>query len=76
MPRLILSEINSYYGRVYELSNSSKCPICHLESRFIISGVSEWKPPKGLDPDMRRVECRSCNKYYYIVIDSDKDKKI
>ena len=63
--QLRLLDIDLCKGNIYGLTEGTRCPVCHVGSRFTID--KEYRPPEGIDPYTLKVWCTICSKDYYVV---------
>lgn len=56
----------SYSGvPIWEGEKGKACPMCHKGIRFILD--EKYNPPEGIDPNMKKAKCTTCEKYFYII---------
>jgi len=49
----------------------SRCPGCGGTGDF----YKDWRPPFGLDPQLRQFKCRCCGSFFYKVIPPEWSKQ-
>lgn len=51
-----------------------KCQLCKWYDRdeeawnYKMAFITDWRPPKGLDPKMREFKCSGCGQLFYVIL--------